>query len=82
MYCNNYLRGLVIDSKKEIDDLFDTMKLSDERLNNSFKAMKINSQKGMIEKRGPLERRDQTESLDELDSFLNDLMFPFCRTLE
>ena len=68
---------LVIDPKKEIENLFDALKISKEHLNCSLEALKIDSQQGMFGKRGSLATKDQSESLDKLDSLFKQFDVPF-----
>ena len=68
---------LVMDPKKEIENLFDALKVSKDHLNYSLEALKIDSQQGIFGKRVSLETKDQSESLDKLDSLFNQFDVPF-----
>ena len=68
---------LLKEPKNEIQQLFNSLGISNEFLDLSMEALKTNSQQGLFGKKGSSKTNDQTEALCKLDSIFKQFNVPF-----
>ena len=65
------------DPRPVIDELFKSLDISSKYLENAMKALEVDSQQGLLGKRGSRGKRDGTETCNELDKIFRQFDLPF-----